>query len=168
MPFDSDNAVGFAATVSKGLTPPEPGGGGGKDLPDGFPMNTPGTFRLVDTSKEPEKIPGGYEYDFTAHYKGFLVYRHWSTCARCQQAVATGEVLLPADEGDLECPHTQVKAYLEARQAVLDSKALCDPPQQVVLKDGSVVITFQWYTYQENHKKRRQMRKEARANGSVT
>jgi len=161
-----DEPLDFATTMNKALTPPDPGGGEGKDLPDGFPLGPKGSYRLVDTTEDTNKIPGVYEYDYVPHYKGFVVYRPWSACERCKQAIATGAMILPQDDGDIDCPHTQVKDYLAARQLVLEGKAMCDPPEQIVLKDGTVVVTLQWYTYKENHKKRRQAMKASRSAGA--
>jgi hypothetical protein len=167
MPNEKGDGLDFASTMSRAFTPPEPGGANGKDLPDGFPFSAPGeTYRMVDTAKDPQKIPGATEFDYVPHFKGFIVYRPWMTCDRCRQAIAQGEVVLPEDDGDLECPHTQVKQFLEVRQQVLEGKAMCDPPQQVVLKDGTIVMAMHWYTFKPNHKRMRAARKIAMAQGA--
>ena len=149
----------FATSITKAMTPPETATQG-KDLPDGFPFPNSDVGRVVDTSREPQGIPGTIAYDFTIQRKVFVIYRPWETCDRCTNAIANGIVTLPADEGDYECPHTMFKAYKVIIDKVLAGEFISGGEQEVVQKDGSIVISLRWYEKKLNHKRMRQLAKQ--------
>ena len=149
----------FATSISKAMTSPEVTTNG-RDLPDGFPLPTSETGRVIDTAQDPQGIAGAIAYDFTIQRRVFVIYRPWEACERCTNAIAQGNVTLPDDEGDYECPHTTLKAYREIINKVLAAEYVSGGEQEVVQKDGSIVISLRWYEKKLNHKRARRLAKE--------
>lgn len=134
-------------------------GGEGKDLPDGFPMPQVAGHRVIDASKE-EGIDGASAYDYTPYHRVFLIYRPWGACNRCANQLANGAVSLPDDEGDITCPHTQLKELNEIRAKGLSGQLLLGSAQESVLRDGSIIVSMQWYEAKINYKRQRALKKK--------
>jgi len=168
MPAPTNSGSDFASIIAKAQTPPDPRDGGvGRDLPDGFPLPIAATHRIVDTANEPEAIPGAVAYDFFVKRKVFLVFRPWESCSRCQNDVASGKVDLP-DDGDHNCPHTQIKEYEEVVNKCLAAEYILAGENEVNQKDGSIVVSLRWLEKKQNFKRMRQAAKErATAMGGV-
>lgn len=153
----------FADVLNKASTPPAPKGGEGRDFPDGFPSLDSNAYRVVDTSQEPEGINGIIAYDFKVRRRVFVIYRPWQDCARCTEQVAAGVLLVPDDEGDLECPHTHVKEYQKVVNSILDGKLVQGGnEQETVNRDGSVMVSLKWLEPTTNHGRLRKAKREAR------
>lgn len=154
-----DVGLDFAQSLGSAMTPPETVKGG-RDLPDGFPLPPSETGRIIDTNNEPQGINGAIAYDFTVNRRVFIIYRPWESCDRCNQAIANGEVVLPVEEGDYECPHTTIKAYRDVINKVLAGELVSGGEQEIIQKDGSVCVSLRWYDKKINHKRLRQLSKQ--------
>lgn len=131
----------FAHVINSAKKTPDDFEGLGKDLPDGFPF-APGDNRIIDS--EADGIPGVTAYDFKIHRRVFTIFHPWDACARCGQNLASNTVSLP-DDGDYECPHTSKAEYEEVTNDILAGKLLFGSEQEVVQKDGTIVISLRWY-----------------------
>lgn len=151
MPIKPDAGSDFASVLNAAMRPPEPPTEGGKDLPDGFPFSTAPTHRVLDTS-ESDGIPGVVAYDFRVRRKVFTIFRPWDSCARCGNAIAAGNEVLP-EVGDFECPHTQVDDYETITNQILEGKLLFGSEQEITQKDGSIVVSLRWYEKSPRKKK---------------
>lgn len=161
----ADVGSDFATVLGRAMEPPVPTDPVGRDLPDGFPFSPPTTHRVVDTSKDPSGIEGAVAYDYKIQRRVFVIYKPWEHCARCTNDIAQNTVTIP-DEGDYECPHINVKVYKEIVDKILAAELIFGSEQEVVQKDGSIVISLRWYEPIKNHKRSRERAREiAKANG---
>lgn len=142
----------FATVLNSATRAPTDFEGLGKDLPDGFPF-APGNNRVIDS--ESEGIPGVIAYDFKIHRRVFTIFHPWDSCARCGQDIASNAVSLP-DDGDYECPHTAKADYEAITNDILAGKLLFGSEQEVVQRDGSIVISLRWYEKIPKQKKKPQ------------
>lgn len=152
-------AVDFIGMINDLGKLPDPGAGSGVggDLPDGFPVqDREGIWKRVDTSKDPEAIPGAVESFLLPKREYFTVYRPWEQCQRCKDDLAQQMVELP-EEGDLTCPHTNKRSldaiYLKAAKG----RALINHEEQIVQKDGTVVVSIVWGEMRDDVKKRKKV-----------
>jgi len=148
-PGKPDAGSDFASVLSKATSLPSLEELG-KDLPDGFPLGAGKHHRIVE---EGEGIPGVVAYDYFIHRKGFVIYRPWDNCSRCTGALASGAVSLP-DEGDISCPHTAISEYKRVVDEILSGKLIFGSEQELVQKDGSIVISLRWYEAKASAKKK--------------
>lgn len=152
MPEKSSSGSDFASVLSRATAVPE-AAGEGRDLPDGFPFPSMAGHRIVDSTEE--EAGGGIEglvaYDWYIQRKVFVIYRPWDNCGRCEEALARGTDVLPA-EGDYECPHTQVKEYKTVLDDILAAKFVFGSEQEIPQKDGSIVISLRWYEKKSKRK----------------
>lgn len=144
MPGPNQGNDSFASVLSRAQQLPEVADGQGKDLPDGFPLPVATHHKVVDTAKDPTAIEGMVAYDFTCHRAIYLIYRPWDVCKRCTEALGNGHVALPTD-GDYTCPHTDLAKYQVTVNRTLSGEALYGSENEVVQKDGSIVISVKWY-----------------------
>jgi len=133
--------------------------GDGRDLPDGFPLPLSSGQRVIDSSKE-EGIDGLNAYDYTAHRAVFLIYRPWHICNRCANQLAAQKVSLPEEDGDITCPHTQLREYTEIQDKALAGKLILGNEQESLLRDGSVIISVKWFEAKINYKRQRALKKK--------
>lgn len=150
----------FVSALNSAFQVPEAGGGSGRDLPDGFPFTPASNHRVVETAEE--GIPGAMVYDYTIHRRVFTIFRPWKHCERCANEIASEEVEFPP-EADLECPHTNVRAYQETMNNILAGKLIKVSEREADLKDGTIVVSLCWSEPTINHKRLRQMKKDLRA-----
>ena len=151
MPIKPDVGLDFASALGAAMRMPEPPEGGGKDLPDGFPLPSTENYRVVDTSKE-DGIAGVIAYDFIPHKDVFTVYRPWDSCARCANDIATGVAVLP-DIGDYSCPHTRRQEYETVLRDSMAGKHILGNKQEYQLKDGTLLISVEWFEKTQKPKK---------------
>jgi hypothetical protein len=150
----ADVGIDFPSILNSAKQTPASFEGLGKDLPDGFPL-PPGEHRVVDT--EAEGIPGVTAYDFKIHRKVFTIFRPWDGCARCGQDIASNAVSLP-ESGDYDCPHTALEEYEQTVNDILAGKMIFGSEQEVVQKDGTVLVSLRWYEKIAAKKKKPQPR----------
>lgn len=141
----------FASVLNSAAKTPDDFEGLGKDLPDGFPFPA-GNSRIIDS--DDEGIPGIAAFDFKIHRRVFTIFHPWENCARCGQDIASNTVSLPA-AGDYECPHTAREEYEEITNEILAGKLIFGSEQEVVQKDGTIVISLRWYERIPSKKKKR-------------
>jgi hypothetical protein len=165
MPASKTGDAGFADAVDAAMR--LPGGTDGSDLPDGFPLSIAPNHRVVDTSKEPQAIPGAIAYDFTVGRDVFVISRPWKNCQRCQDDMANNVLSLPTT-GDHVCPHTRIAEYKALINRILAGECILKSETEIINKDDSLSISVYWLEKKLNHKKLRQMRKEAARQGMGT
>lgn len=143
----------FASILTRAQQAPEVAEGNGKDLPtDGFPLPVATHHRVVDQVQDPKGIEGLVAYDFTGFRAVFLIYRPWDGCRRCVEAMGNGTVTLPVD-GDYTCPHTDLVKYQNILNRCLAGEYLAGGENELVQKDGSVVISMKWFEKKLNPRK---------------
>ncbi len=135
---------GFAAVLGRAQKLPTVNEDAGKDLPDGFPIPSGLHHRVVDTSNDPTAIEGLIAYDFTVHRGVYMIYRPWESCRRCLEAIGNNMIQPPVD-GDMTCTHTQMAAYEAVINRTLSGEFLAGSEQDVIQKDGSIVVSVKWY-----------------------
>jgi hypothetical protein len=153
MPVPKDPGLDFInAAMGLSNAPPTPVTSG-VDLPDGFPAKPPGgqLWREVDTSKDPEAIPGNVETDVVAKRGYFTTYRPWEYCPRCKDDIASQTVALP-EAGDLICPHTNIASWEDVYQRAAKGQVRVVAEQELVQKDGTVVVSVAWLVYSPKKK----------------
>jgi len=153
-PVPATAGLDFINALSAATTGPTRGGGDGKDLPDGFPAAGMEGHRVIDSSKE-EGIDGMSVYDYTPFQKVFVIFRQWGTCNRCSNAIASQKVVLPDDEGDITCPHTQLRELEEVRRQGMQGQLILGTEQETVMRDGSIVVSLKWFVPKINHRRQR-------------
>lgn len=159
MPPNKDAGLDFAAALSAAQSPPQPMPEG-MDLPDGFPLPIAKNHRVVDSNKEPLGVPGALAYDYHVERKVFVIFRPYWECGRCRDAMLNNEVAMPK-EGDYECPHTHLKGYKEVVDRALAGQIIIGPENEQVLKDGTILVSVKWWESKINHKRLRQLQREA-------
>jgi hypothetical protein len=154
MPAKDPGLDFVSAAMSMGAVPQSPILPG-NDLPDGFPAAPPGgqLWREVDTSKDPEAIPGNVQTDVTAKRGYFTTYRPWDQCARCKDQITQGVVSLP-EVGDLICEHTNLAAWEDIYKRAAEGKVKVISEQEIIQKDGTVVVSVAWFVYSPRAKKK--------------
>jgi hypothetical protein len=115
--------------------------------------------RVIDSSKE-EGIDGANAYDYVPYHKVFLIYRPWANCNRCAQNIVSQKIVLPDDEGDITCAHTQVKEYLEIRGKGMAGLLVLGSAQESTQRDGTIVVSLSWFEAKINYKKQRALKKK--------
>ena len=115
--------------------------------------------RVIDTSKE-EGVDGANVYDYEPFQKVFSIYRPWGGCHRCQAMISANTVTLPTDEGDISCPHTQLKDLNEVRKKGMAGQVILGPEQETVLRDGTIIVSIKWWEPKINYKKQRALKKK--------
>lgn len=116
----------------------------GVDLSDGFPLPVAAHHRVVDATKDPTAIEGLIAYDFTCRRDVFLIFRPYDTCNRCAHNIAQHTVTIPAT-GDYTCPHTRLAEYEAVMNRSLAGEYLHGSENEVVQKDGSILISLKWF-----------------------
>jgi hypothetical protein len=161
-----DKSPGFADLLAAAQTSPETLTG--KDIPDGFGMGAPvGGTKFVDSTKESAAIPGNTVYDYTIGRRVFVVYRPWTDCSRCAEAIARDGAVLP-EVGDLSCPHTNVLEYQTIVNKCLAGEFVMGKETEITQKDGTVCVSLQWLIPVVNKKRLKAMKKRlARENGEA-
>jgi hypothetical protein len=144
MPAPTANTEGFAALLGKALQTPELASDVGKDLPDGFPLPVAAHHRVVDTTNDPGAIEGAVAYDFTCRRDVFLIFRPYDGCNRCSHDIAQNVVQIP-QTGDYTCPHTRLSEYEAVLNRTLAGEYLFGSENEVVQKDGSILISLKWF-----------------------
>jgi len=150
-PPKADAGSDFASILNSAMRSPEAFENLGKDLPDGFPLESNSGHRTIDTSEE--GIPGVTAFDFKIHRRVFTIFRPWDNCGRCGADMASGAATLP-DEGDYECPHVTLKDYEEIVNDILAGKLMVGSEQEITQKDGSVMVSLRWYEKIPSKKKK--------------
>lgn len=154
MPFPGDKDD-FATILSRAQQLPEVAEGNGKDLPtDGFPLPVAPHHRVVDASQDPRGIEGTIAYDFTVFRDVFMIYRPWEGCRRCAEAIGNQLVTIPTD-GDYSCPHTDKLRYQGIVNRCLAGELLMGSENEVVQKDGSIVVSMKWFEKKLNPRRAR-------------
>jgi hypothetical protein len=133
----------------------------GRDLADGFPFAPAPHHKVVDTNDaDPRAIPGVVKYSAKIHRRVFTIYRPWDSCSRCKDDVANNKVAIP-DAGDYDCPHNNKDDYEKVINDILAGRLMMGSEQEVVQRDGTIVISLRWYERIPNKTERRQMMKAA-------
>ena len=133
----------------------------GRDLPDAFPFAPPADHKIVDTTDaDPKAIPGTVKYSYKIHRRVFMIWRPWESCTRCKDDIANQRVSIP-DVGDYECAHNNKTEYENTQNDILAGRLLYGSEQEVVQRDGSIVISLRWY---EPVLSKRQIRERAKMN----
>jgi hypothetical protein len=156
---NKDAGLDFAAALSAAQTPPQPVADG-VDLPDGFPLPIAKTHRVIDSNKDPTGVPGALAYDYHVQRKVFVIYRPYWECNRCRDDMLNNMVSMPK-EGDYECPHVHIKGYQEVVDKALAGQIIIGPELERVLKDGTILVSLKWWEQKLNHKRMRQLQREA-------
>lgn len=131
----------------------------GRDLPDSFPFSPHAEHKVVDTTDEdPKAVPGAVKYPFKIHRRVFTIYRPWESCGRCKDDIGAQKTVLP-DVGDYECPHNNKSEYENVQNEILQARLVQGSEQEVVLRDGTIVISLRWYERLATKKDRRAMMK---------
>ena len=154
MPAPNPNGDSFAAILGKAQQLPDLASDAGKDLPDGFPGAPAAHHRVVDTTNDPAAIEGLIAYDFTCRRDVFLIFRPYDSCNRCAHAIAQGQAQIP-QIGDYTCPHTRLAEYEAVMNRSLAGEYLHGSENEVVQKDGSILISLKWFEKKISKKKRR-------------
>lgn len=153
MPPPKDPGLDFvSAAMSMGAVPPAPTLPG-NDLPDGFPAAPPGgqLWREVDTGKDPEAIPGNVQTDVVAKRGYFTTYRPWEQCQRCKDDLTQGMISMP-EVGDIVCEHTNIASWEDLYKKASEGKVKVIGEQEIIQKDGTVVISVAWLVYNPKKK----------------
>ena len=159
----TDVGSDFATVLSRAQDLPSPDPDG-RDLADTFPFSPPPHHNVVDSKDEdPRAIQGITKYRFRVHHRVFTLWRPWDSCGRCKDAIANGQAILP-DVGDYCCPHNERSDYEKTANDILAARLLVGSEQEVVTRDGSIVISLRWYEPIPGKKERREAAK-ARALG---
>jgi hypothetical protein len=156
---NKDAGLDFAAALSAAQTPPMPATDG-VDLVDGFPLPIAKTHKVIDSSKDPIGVPGALVYDYHVQRKVFVIFRPYWECDRCRDAMLNHEIILPT-EGDYDCPHTHIKGYKEVVDRALAGQIVIAPEVEQTLKDGTILVSVKWWESKINHKRMRQLQREA-------
>jgi hypothetical protein len=166
MPAPPGNTEGFASLLTKAQQTPDLASEVGRDLPDGFPLPVATHHRVVDSAKDPAAIEGMIAYDFTCRRGVFVIYRDYSFCNRCANDIAAGVVAIPAI-GDYVCPHTMLTEYEAIVNKTLAGEYLFGSENEVIQKDGSIVISMKWFEKKLNvaRKKKQQRQRQQAAGG---
>lgn len=143
----------FAAVIAEAQRLPE-AEEHGRDLPDGFPFRANPAHRVVN-ELDPDAIPGVVAYDFKLHRQVFTIYRSWEGCSRCMNAIASQQAVVPQEKGDYTCPHNNKQEYETICNQILEGKLIFGSEQEVVQKDGTIVVSLRWYEKKYDHKKAR-------------
>ena len=154
MPGPNAPADSFAALLGKAQQLPDLSSDAGKDLPDGFPASLSPHHRVVDTTNDPGGIEGLVAYDFTCRRDVFMIFRPYDSCNRCAHDIAQNVVQIPAT-GDYTCPHTRLAEYEAVINRSLAGEYLHGSENEVVQKDGSILISLKWFEKKVNNKKKR-------------
>lgn len=136
----------------------------GKDLADGFPFQAKQGHKVVDQMDAPELIRGAVQYPYKIHRAVFTIYRPWGQCNRCMDDIATNQVVLPPD-GDYTCPHTQKAQYEQIMDECLRAKFLLGTEQEIVQRDGTIVVSMSWYEKKMTSRERREAMKRRALGG---
>jgi hypothetical protein len=159
----------YLAAAQSALEPPAPsqGGPGGDtlELLSAFkPMEE--TEKLINKNRSPEKP--GVETAYVTFSKVFCLWRDYAACPRCQNAIASGHAMLPADEGDYDCPHNQSAEYKE----LLDSAMRGDIT--IVLQDRFPTMIpparychVEWLAVDPDELRRMKRREENKKNNAI-
>lgn len=148
--LDFLNAIGGISEGPQGSSRPQ-----GYDLPDGFPIQPPEgqLWRTVDTTNDPEAIPGNVETDVTVKRGYFTTFRPWSDCQRCKSDLAAALIDLP-EMGDLICPHTNLSSWEDIYKQAAKGRYKVISEQEIMQRDGSVVVSVAWFIYSKKKKKK--------------
>jgi hypothetical protein len=156
MPAPNPNGDSFAAILGKAQQLPDLASDAGKDLPDGFPGAPAAHHRVVDTTNDPAAIEGLIAYDFTCRRDVFLIFRPYDNCNRCAHAIAQGQAQIP-QTGDYTCPHTRLAEYEAIVNRTLAGECLHGSENEVVQKDGSILISLKWFEKKLRKQKKKRM-----------
>lgn len=141
-PPKADVGSDFAAVLAAAQRSPADFENLGKDLPDGFPLPSGEHGRVIDTEKE--GVPGAMAWDYKPHREVFTIFRPWESCSRCGQDLASGTESLPS-VGDYRCPHNHKDEYEAILADCLSGKLVYDREQEIVQKDGVVLVSLKWH-----------------------
>ena len=156
MPAPNTMNEGFAALLGKAQQLPDLASDAGKDLPDGFPMPVAAHHRVVDATNDPAAIEGLIAYDFTCRRDVYLIFRPYDGCNRCASAIAANNVSIP-QTGDYTCPHTRLAEYEAVMNRTLAGEFLFGSENEVVQKDGSILISLKWFEKKLSKKKKKRL-----------
>ena len=124
---------------------------------------------LMPNKKSPEPgNPRGIPQeaiDWEYHCDVFLIHRPWHNCGRCQEDVQARKVELP-DDGDITCPHTRRKNYLEVMQKILNEGWLQVKRDEQFLQNGSVQVIVGWLVAKPNKEKIKKVTEKSYVNTS--
>lgn len=118
--------------------------------------------KAPDTGREilsQEAIDWEYQCDV------FLIHRPWHNCSRCTEDVQSSKVELPED-GDITCPHTRKKNYLQTMQKILNEGWLQVKRDEQFLQNGSVQVMVGWLIPKQNKEKAKKLAEKTFANTS--
>lgn len=150
MPLKTEAGSDFASILNSAMRTPADFESMGKDLPDGFPLESNPAHRMVETSED--GIAGVTAFDFKIHRDVFLIFRPWDACARCGADLASGAASLP-DVGDYLCPHTKKEEYETTINDTLSGKHIFGSEQEYPQKDGSLLMSVRWFEKKSKAKK---------------
>jgi hypothetical protein len=160
----ADVGIDFATALAKSQERPQ-AEQQGRDLPEAFPFNPPADHKMVDTTDDdPLAITGAIKYRYKIHRKVFTIYRPWEGCSRCKDDIANTVVTLP-DVGDYECPHITRSDYEKIADDILAGRLVMGAEQEVVQRDGTIVVSLRWYEPILNKKQLRERAKRMAIGG---
>jgi len=97
----------------------------------------------------------------------FVIWRPWESCRRCLHAIEADESILPQDEGDYTCPHTQVKEFKRTKDACYQGNGAPTREDYSSLKNGTQIVTFAWIQPDENFRKKEEEKDAAKKKNRV-
>jgi len=107
---------------------------------------------------KPDNTKPGATLRVVSYVKTFVLWRPWTKCQRCLNAIDRGEIVLPEEAGDHTCVHVQVSEYKHHKDRVLRGEGVKEFEEHFQLHDGTRCVIFGWLeadpTFLEEQKKR--------------
>jgi len=97
----------------------------------------------------------------------FVIWRPWESCRRCLHAIEADESILPADEGDYTCPHTQVREFKRTKDACYQGEGAPTREDYSSLKNGTQIVTFAWIQPDEKFKRQEAAKQAAKKKNQI-
>lgn len=121
---------------------------------------------LAPQKKAPEQnILSQEAIDWDYQCEIYLIHRPWHNCGRCTDDIQGNKVELPED-GDITCPHTRKKNYLQTMQKILNEGWLQVKRDEQFLQNGSVQVMVAWLVPKPNKEKAKKLAEKTFANTS--
>ena len=97
----------------------------------------------------------------------YVIWRPWETCKRCLRAIEQDEDILPHDEGDYTCPHTQLITFKKVKDNCYRGDAVPTREEYNALKNGTQIVTFGWMQPDEEYMKKAAAKKKEQEENQV-
>lgn len=139
------NTYDFLKSIAAARVVPAP--------PEGSP-GTPSEFTRILPTEEIEEANPFFKQDQdpsliaaptgTQHFsRVFVLWRDWTSCKRCKDALTSETVILPEDT-DYVCPHVQENEYKQAMDRCLQGKGAVSLREYYNLHNGTRCVHMEW------------------------